>query len=151
MAECTYRKRLMAYHDGELTPERRRELEEHLKDCPACAAELEELRTLSGVLGEAEAPTMPEGMVERLRGAVPAARERTIVRLCRAVSLAAAVLLVVCGGWVWYETAEGRAALAAPPAWEVAAVTLDNDVAGAGPGETFALWAVNDLSRENGR
>jgi len=151
MANCMYQKWLSAYHDGELSPERRRKLEQHLEDCQPCAAELERLRTLSGLLNQAEAPAMPEGMLARLHGAVPAAREHAIVRLCRAVALAAAVLLVICGGRLWYEQGRQADASVTPAAWEVAAVTLDSEAAGAGPGETFALWAVNDLSRENGR
>ncbi len=35
---------LSAYLDAELTPEARRELEEHLCDCPPCMAFLESLR-----------------------------------------------------------------------------------------------------------
>lgn len=41
---------LGAYHDGELTADRRQQVEEHLQDCPACRAELEALEELSTFL-----------------------------------------------------------------------------------------------------
>jgi anti-sigma factor RsiW len=151
MADCMHRKQLMAYHDGELPPKRRREVERHVEGCPACAAELAQLRALSGLLQDAEAPVMPEDVLGRLHGALPTGRERSILRLCRAVAVAAAVLLVISGGSLWYETARPGGASAAPAAWEVAAVTPERDATRNAPGEAFALWAVNDLSRENGR
>lgn len=151
MAECKYGEWLTAYHDGELTSKRRRELERHLEECSSCAAELEQLRALSGLLGQAEVPALSEDALARFHRAVPAARERGIVRLCRNVALAAAALLVICGGLLWYDAANQADASTAPAAWEVAAVTLDADAAEAETGETFALWALTDLSRENGQ
>ena len=41
---------LAAYHDGELPSGRRGQVEEHLKDCPACRLELEALEGLSSLL-----------------------------------------------------------------------------------------------------
>ena len=41
---------LAAYHDGELPSSRQGQVEEHLKDCPACRAELETLEGLSSLL-----------------------------------------------------------------------------------------------------
>jgi anti-sigma factor RsiW len=41
---------LGAYLDGELERSRRRQVEEHLQDCPSCRKELAELRTLSSYL-----------------------------------------------------------------------------------------------------
>jgi anti-sigma factor RsiW len=41
---------LAAYHDGELPSGRRQQVEEHLKDCPACRLELETLEGLSSLL-----------------------------------------------------------------------------------------------------
>ncbi len=152
MAHCKYSKEeLMALHDGELPARHRRELERHVEDCPACAAELAELRALCGLLSEARAPAMPDGLMARLHEAVPAAREYSIVRLCRAVALAAALLLLAGGALLIQETARHTRTSAAPAAWEMAAVTLDGEMALAGPGEAMALWTVNDLSRENGQ
>jgi anti-sigma factor RsiW len=47
---------LAAYYDGELSETRRQQVEEHLSDCPACQAELAELRKLSKLLLEVPAP-----------------------------------------------------------------------------------------------
>jgi anti-sigma factor RsiW len=41
---------LAAYHDGEMMPDRRRQVEEHLQGCPACRAELDALERLSSLV-----------------------------------------------------------------------------------------------------
>ena len=48
---------LPAYHDGELSPERQRQVEKHLQACPDCLAELEALDGLSALL---KVERMPE-------------------------------------------------------------------------------------------
>ncbi len=42
---------LSAYLDGELSPELRTVVEDHLADCPACARQCEELRQTAALLG----------------------------------------------------------------------------------------------------
>lgn len=44
------------YYDGELAPARRRLVEAHLSECPACRAELEQLRQLSALLQDVPLP-----------------------------------------------------------------------------------------------
>jgi predicted anti-sigma-YlaC factor YlaD len=46
---------LAAYHDGELRGRRLRQVENHLAECAACRAELNELRCLSALLQESAA------------------------------------------------------------------------------------------------
>lgn len=150
MADCKQKEWLAPYHDGELPPERRRELEEHLAGCPHCARELERLQGLSGLLATAQAPAVPEGMVSRLHEALDGAREYGIIRLCRAVSLAAAALLIVCGSWLLSGAPNGSAPAGPLANWELVAVALDAELAQAGAEEATALWVVSDLSRENG-
>lgn len=50
---------LAAYHDGELTPNRQRQVEEHLQDCPTCRAELDAIEGLSSLL---KAEPVPQGL-----------------------------------------------------------------------------------------
>lgn len=47
---------LVEYRDHELTPWRRKQVEAHLRDCPACQAELERLDRLSDLLSEYALP-----------------------------------------------------------------------------------------------
>jgi anti-sigma factor RsiW len=151
MAECDDSGELMAYHDGELPPERRREFEMHLTACPACAAELERLRELSRLLDEVQAPAMPGHLAERLHGAVGLSRQRVIVKLCKAASLAAAALLLACAGWSHLRGEHYAPQAISPATWEMAAVTPDSDQAPSEAWETVALWTVSDLALENGR
>ena len=47
---------LEAYHDGELSKRRSRQVEAYVADCASCRAELEALRALTGLLQESPAP-----------------------------------------------------------------------------------------------
>ncbi len=51
---------LQAYHDGELDPTQRREVESHLAECPHCQAKLAELSALDGLLIDGEAGKIPD-------------------------------------------------------------------------------------------
>lgn len=147
MNECEYRSWLTPYHDEELEPERRDELERHLAECEDCAAELEKLRNLSRLLARPRPAAPPGGMMQRLHAAVGSTAGGGVVRLCRRVGLAAAALLVLSVGLTWH--AAWQPAPSGPPAdWEVAAVTLDSEIARADSRGTLAVWMVSDLSQE---
>jgi len=150
MTDCGYQEWLSPYHDGELAPARRRELEPHVAACNRCAEELRRLRALSRVLADAERPAAPAGMMERLHAAVDAVAPGSIIALCRSVSLAAALLLVLCAALLLSGRLPALEPDAQPAAWEVAAVALDPDLAPGGAEELTTLWVTSDLSRENG-
>ena len=44
-----FKKLLMAHIDGEISPDEEQELQQHLKDCAECSAELEEMQKLKEV------------------------------------------------------------------------------------------------------
>lgn len=58
---------LMAYHDGELGPAERSQVELHLTECPECRSQLEEWRTVDR-LARGEGPSQ---VVGRLRSPGP--------------------------------------------------------------------------------
>ncbi len=64
---------LPAYHDGELPPGRRRQVEDHLQDCAACRAELKTLTGLSALLKADPAPahTPPERFAAQVQLLLP--------------------------------------------------------------------------------
>ena len=66
---------LPAYHDGELPSSRRGQVEEHLKDCPACCLELETLEGLSSLLKADPLPahTPPERFAAQVQLRLPRA------------------------------------------------------------------------------
>ena len=74
---------LAAYHDGELTADRQRLVENHLQDCASCRAELDALETLSSFLQADPVPdrTPAERFAAQVqlrlpRAALPAARQK---------------------------------------------------------------------------
>ena len=59
MSEDAYKPLVMGYLDGELTEVESHRVEEHLKECTSCAAELEEFRRLKAVTRNMRV-TMPD-------------------------------------------------------------------------------------------
>jgi anti-sigma factor RsiW len=101
METCPYSPQISAYHDGELTGEARRQLEEHLGSaCPACAAELEQWRRLSSLIGSAPAPGLPEAAKQRLYQLAPTVREAGFIRLAEWTTALAASVLIAVSGWM---------------------------------------------------
>ena len=66
---------LAAYHDGELTSNRRHQVENHLQDCPTCRAELAALQELSSFLKADSLPhqTPPERFAAQVQLRLPRA------------------------------------------------------------------------------
>lgn len=101
------RELLYEYHFDLLEPGQRRRVAEHLRSCPRCSGELEELR---GVLGAWSVPAAPAGLTERAlaRAEAPGEPEpaevrepgpgwRWVVPWVAAAGVLAAVLLSVAG------------------------------------------------------
>jgi anti-sigma factor RsiW len=144
MNECEHAQRLGAYHDGELVGAARAEIERHLRQCPACAAELQRLGRLSGLFSKAAAPPMPPAALRRLHkgiDAIPMADLKRVAEICGAI---AASILLVCTIWL----VKTRTAVDAIPVWETVAVVRQESPT-AGPEEQLGQWIVQDLSGNN--
>ena len=150
---------LGAYVLGALEPAERQQVEEHLRACPACAAELEGFRSLPGLLDRVRpedlvpVPVAPSpDLFERTAAAVGTERRRTL--RSRTWALVAAAVLAVLGigaGVTVWATGQGeqtasatagpvRVTVTASPAEEGSA--LEVTVAGMQPGETCQIVAV---------
>jgi anti-sigma factor RsiW len=95
MVDCENQVRLDAYHDGELSPGGRSDVEAHLRDCPSCAAELAAIRRMSGAFAHTT-PAKPshEQLLQLARGVrTERSDARMLLRLFRATVVAASVLL----------------------------------------------------------
>ena len=150
MAGCRHAGRLSAFYDGEVVGEERRQLQEHIRHCADCAAEVERLRAISRFLAVAPEPRLSPGALQRFHRVVSGASERTVLRTARAFAMAAAGLVVVCLVWLWQgDGAQNGYALEAPE-WERAAVLQQVEQAGGVSAEAqLAQWIVEDLSRED--
>lgn len=58
---------LSAFHDGELSPERSRFVEEHIALCQACSQRLDSLRKLSALVDESRSPAAPPSLLAKLQ------------------------------------------------------------------------------------
>ncbi len=151
MAACEHNRRLNAYHDGELPREECIFLEEHLRQCPSCARELEQLRRLSGLFTAAEMPEMPSHALGRVHGGVRSVREVSMLRLAQRLMTAAATLLVLCAVLFWQTAGFQIPRTEAPERWEIAAVSPQAEArAEVSDEELLGQWIVWDLARENG-
>ena len=125
---------LGAYFDGELAPEARQRVEAHLRDCPACARQLEMLRDASRLLRDYPFEDITDRERMRLHQAVDAAIDRPIWRIGASLGLIAASILIV--GLAWLNAlAPGTrpvnsnpvASAPVPENWEKVAMTLRTD------------------------
>lgn len=94
--------RLSAYVDGELGGAETLRLREHLRSCPGCAREVEDLRSIKAMLGTLSEPEPVAGFEERLVAAVfaaPAPRRAAGFRFtwvaASAMAAAAATFLIL--------------------------------------------------------
>jgi len=72
--------RLSAYYDHELSPREQKQIAAHLDVCPACRAELEQLRALSRLLQESPMPahiTRPDQFVTQVKLRLPRRSSKT--------------------------------------------------------------------------
>lgn len=101
MMNCeTTERQLGAYVDGEVSPTLREQIESHVTQCPACQAELRELRELAVTLARADALAPPPGLwvaIERRLQPSARPRRRFFDALSRrpALALAACIAVVV--------------------------------------------------------
>jgi anti-sigma factor RsiW len=131
---------LAEYHDGELSPARRRQVEAHLAECPACRAELEQMRQLSALLQDVPLPDVfsspqlfgaqvalrvSRQHVERSRYSGAAWHVVPVLLLCGMVTLQG--LFVLLGGLTGLARMAGRLGLdigARWPTWNVVETQL---------------------------
>ena len=91
---CPTATQLQACYDGELQSAERAAIESHSQQCPACAAQLADLRQLSAEIHRADLPLLPDSAIHRLRE-LPVRRQRSLLRFAEWMSAAAAAVLVV--------------------------------------------------------
>src|SRR5690349_11831318 len=124
---------LGAYFDGEVMPEQRGGVEEHVRECPACARQLELLRDMSRLLRECSIDDLTDAQRNHLHAAVDAAADQPIWRIGAALGLIAASILIVGLAWLHVFPPGASAtqqqpivAVAPAPAdsWERVAMTL---------------------------
>jgi anti-sigma factor RsiW len=146
MSECPNQLPIEAYHDGELSLERAREVELHLAQCAACREELRTLKSMSLFVQNFAPAAMSRGAMDRLYAQVDSLTQVDTLRFAKQLSSLAACLLAAAG--VWFATTS-RTSEASPAPWERAAITLqlDTSTATAQVGETdTAQWMLASLN-----
>jgi anti-sigma factor RsiW len=121
MASCPTSQQLSAFLDGEVEETRRAEIEEHLRDCPACAAELDRLQAVSrllnsGLSNSAGAARLSQIGLHRLHRRMDQAMEEGFLRFVRVLNAIAACVLVAGSAWLLMKTRDSRAVENATPA-----------------------------------
>ena len=162
MVDCGNPVRLDAYHDGELSPAERADVEAHVRDCPPCAAELAAIRRLSAAFAEAPPREPSDAQLMRLARGVRAERygaepsdERMLLRLFRATAVAAAVLLACTLAGAAYLSQRTRAAAHEAMILDHVAMGSRSAALAGGPGGEgrqseeqvlLAQWIAEDLT-----
>jgi anti-sigma factor RsiW len=127
MTPCPSSEQLSAFLDDEVSDSRRAEMQEHLRICPMCAAEIEQIKSLSLVVSESPAPRLSQISLHRLHVRVNEAMDRGLLRFVRVFNAVAACVLVAGSAWLMVKTHEVRTVEsttpAAPPWVDVAEVS----------------------------
>ena len=112
MVDCENKVRLDAYHDGELSPAERSDVEAHLRDCPSCATELAAIRRTSSAFADTTPREPSHEQLLQLAASVRAepSDARMLLRLFRGTAVAAAVLLASALAGATYLSQRTRAA-----------------------------------------
>ena len=107
---------LSAFHDGELAPNLRTAVREHLEGCPECSTRLAEIRELSRMAAEMPTPPVPVEIwpqLEKKLATTAPGQRATLVQLIRRrrtwIGLATAALVVVAistAAIVWLKTVD---------------------------------------------
>ncbi|HEY8751834.1 MAG TPA: zf-HC2 domain-containing protein [Tepidisphaeraceae bacterium] len=114
MDTCQYENELDAYHDGELSDQRRVAFEQHLAACPLCASELEQMRRLTSLISSAPKRTLPAAARDDLYALAPAVGEGVYLRIAEWTTALAASVLIAASVWLFYSqpAQQGSEALA---------------------------------------
>jgi len=82
--KCSQVKKMISqYVDEELTPDEKKLFTTHIKDCPGCREELEEIRSIHALLASAENYSAPLGFVTRVMARVEETEEFGFSRIRR--------------------------------------------------------------------
>jgi anti-sigma factor RsiW len=153
MASCPTSQQLSAFHDGEVDETRRAEIEAHLRYCPACAAELKRLQTVSELFNtvplNAGAMRLSQIGLHRLHRRMDQAMEEGFFRFVRVLNAIAACVLVAGSAWLLLKTRDSRAveiATPAAPPWVDVAEVSDTST-GAYSTPAAAWYLADDSSR----
>jgi anti-sigma factor RsiW len=158
MAQCPDNLQLNRLLDGELSEDRRIELEAHLQQCSMCAAEFGRLREVARLLeaereGYFSAQRLSQIGLHRLHGRVERAMEDGVLRIVRVLNAIAACVLVAGSAWLFMRPRENRtveiATPAAPP-WVDVSVVSDSPT-GAYSTPAAAWYLAEDSSRDTSR
>jgi len=121
--ECPFFGRTGAYLDGELPAAEREACEAHLSGCSECSRELRRLERLSQFLSAAGRPEFggprPLWKAELV--------QRRVVRFAEVLTAAAALVIAVCGIWLFRLSAQPDSA--AVPAWQRMAILQQSEPA----------------------
>src|SRR5262249_41125643 len=110
--------RLSAFLDGELPPADRAAVEGHLRQCAACAHELEELAAVDALARELPVQVPPgyfEALPGRVRSRVRTRRRPWSVAVWVGAAAAAVLVIVVAPTLLMHETAMAPLARTTPP------------------------------------
>ena len=154
MKPCENAQLIHAYHDGELSSERKAFVEAHLRECAACEAELKALRGMSTTLRFAAKPAMPAGMMAQLHKRVEeqatARAEAGAMRLAGWLTAAAAAIAMACTvQLMWGSNAGGGGGTTTVSnSWETTAVLAIADARGGTVSDEYkmTLWMRDNLS-----
>ena len=141
MSNCTYHVRLEAFHDGELDAVARIEVARHLETCPACTAELVDIRGISQLFSNAPVPRLSQISLHRLHANLNLLTDRGLLKIARILTGLAASVLVL--GSLWLTRSSSVAPVTHAPS--LVAFLDESSAAPVEPGPSD--WEMTELAK----
>lgn len=91
---CEQSFRVMAYHDGQLSPQEAQVVQSHLQLCKTCAADLTRWQTLSSRIQQAQRPQLSPSALALVRQTLCRGEDRSAFRLAWRLLVAASMIVV---------------------------------------------------------
>lgn len=102
MNTCLYSNQISAYYDGELNNQQLASFEQHMAQCAACQAELNQTRRLSALIASAPVPPMSQRVRQSLYALAPEVGQVIYLRIAEWTTALAASVLIAASAWIFY-------------------------------------------------
>src|SRR5579862_5158352 len=110
MKTCNQSDKIGAYHDDELDCAARQQMEIHISQCEACAAELASLKAMTQLLSISQ-PHLSQISEHRLHNKLQSTMDEGIVKFARILSGIAAVILLASSVGLVYRNSQAQPAM----------------------------------------
>lgn len=149
MNDCTFSRQIAAYHDGELDPLQRDQVQRHVAQCDQCATALRQMQLLSSRFAQTQTPRLSQISLQRVHRRVEAVMDERLVWTARVLSGIAAAVLIVGSISLLHMSGAPRsttAVVSTTPPWAGITASTDAEMTTIAANTPAAQWYLTENS-----